>query len=187
MQCPYQQPEGIVTTVAAGVLSEAGYGATDAVVGEDHLESLERADPLHKGDFDDRLDALRRVEFVDGRRNRRGFADGAEIGPGARDIAVRQEKAADFPRGVDESLVVFAPCFGGHGRRIVGLDQRQPELMTLLEQPHFEEEWIVLVVEDFLRQEVESGVRPAGAERLIDVIECVVSHGRPDQMIARAS
>ena len=48
--------------------------------------------------------------------------------------------------------------------------------MSLPEQPHLEQQRIILLFENLVRQQVEARFRTAGAKRLVDEVECVVSH-----------
>src|SRR3954462_724564 len=48
--------------------------------------------------------------------------------------------------------------------------------MTFLQQPHFEQQRIVLLFDGALRQDVEAGLRSARAQRLVDELECIICH-----------
>jgi hypothetical protein len=81
------------------------------------------------GDLDDLAEpfvGLGRPVVLQRRGDRLGLADGAEVGPGRRDVAGLQQAAADAADRLDVALPRTATGPARQVRQLAGLDQGRP-------------------------------------------------------------
>ena len=88
-------------------------------------------------DLDYTLHPLARLKLLDGRRNRSGIADGAEVGPCPLDVAMGQKKAARFASRIRQRRRISRLMFGRQIGDNAGVEQRQPQRVPRLHEPGF--------------------------------------------------
>src|SRR5207302_3028139 len=129
-----------------------------------------------EGDLDDPIDTFLRFDALDGRSYGRRFADGPKVGPGVRDVAIRQEKSSHFTSRFDKPTFVYGTDLWRQLFTVIGLDERQAQPMPDFHEPRLKQQGVLLFLAKLANEQLEAGVEPARTKRFFDPVKCIFRH-----------
>ena len=105
-QPPHQQPGAFLAAFGLRILTEAGDRAADAVLVKDQLKAFARLHAIEVGDLKNAVGSIIGSGVLDRLGHRADLADGAEVRPGALNLAVGKKQTTHLTRGFDGALFV---------------------------------------------------------------------------------
>ena len=129
-----------------------------------------------QGDRDEAIDILAIGGLIGGGAlERAGYrlrlADGAEIRPGAQDIALCEKQPAGFARGFDHLALILLLCIGGHPGYALGMEQRKTHLEAFTHEPRFEKLPVISRFAEAFDEPIERGEGAVGRDAVFDLGE----------------